>query len=325
MEMSFVIREKPLKLLWLEALLRRLHERDPELSYYTEQFRRLYAGFAGEQRVDREWHEIICPNTFFVLHNIVLENTAMHFHQVDTIFVCRHFILVVEIKNINGRLDFDGATYQCTRTKSDGTVEGFPNAITQIQRHMQFFKTIFKNYCFPIEGAVIFSNPSAIIANHPNTVPIFHVSGLQSHIQHLFTKYTKPIISDEQLTYFVQQIKARHQPQEVLTHIDSSRFRHGVLCPKCQYKKQMLFYRGVWKCVVCHYVSTEIFAEALLDYQLLVGRSITNGQLRAFFGIDSSDAANRLLRKFHFPSTGTTKDRVYHLPDNLIEFMKPFF
>jgi len=62
--MSLVIREKPLKLLWLEALLRRLHERDPELNYYTEQFRRLYAGFAGEQRVDREWHEIICPNTF---------------------------------------------------------------------------------------------------------------------------------------------------------------------------------------------------------------------------------------------------------------------
>jgi len=87
----------------------------------------------------------------------------------------------------------------------------------------------------------------------------------------------------------------------------------------------MHFSRGVWKCVSCPYVSTEIFAEALLDYRLIVSRSITNGQLRAFFGIDSSDAANRLLRKFHFPSTGTTKNRVYHLPDNLIEFMKPYF
>jgi len=149
--MKFVTREKLFKLLWLQALLRRLYEGDPELSYYTEQFRRLYAGFAGEQRVDREWYEIICPDTFLVLHNLALENTAKHFHQVDTLFICRYFMLVVEIKNISGRLDFDGATYQCTRTKSDGTVEGFPNAITQIQRHIQFFKTIFKIILSPLK------------------------------------------------------------------------------------------------------------------------------------------------------------------------------
>lgn len=68
--MNFVIRKKPLKLLWLEALLKRLRERDPEASYFIEQFRRLDAGFAGEQRVDKEWYEIICPNTF--LYCIIL-------------------------------------------------------------------------------------------------------------------------------------------------------------------------------------------------------------------------------------------------------------
>ncbi|MFJ5790535.1 nuclease-related domain-containing protein [Lysinibacillus sp. NPDC093197] len=323
--MNFVIRKKPLKLLWLEALLKRLRERDPEASYFIEQFRRLDAGFAGEQRVDKEWYEIICPNTFFVLHNIVLANAAKHTHQLDTLFICNHFMLVVEIKNISGKLDFDGITYQCTRTKPDGTVEGFPNAITQIQRHIQFIKIISKNYYLPIEGAVIFSNPSAIIENHPNTVPIFHVSGLQSHIQSLYKKHPKPILTDEQLTRFVQLIRAQHQPQELLTRIDSSRFRHGVLCPKCKYKNQMFYYRGIWKCSVCQHTSKEIFAEALQDYQLLVNRTITNSQLRKFFGIESSDAANRLLRKFNFPSIGTTKNRVYHLPENLTEYMKQFF
>lgn len=323
--MNIVIREKPLKLLWLEALLRRLREQDPEAGYFMEQFRRLDAGFAGEQRVDKEWDEIVCPNTFFVLHNVLLANTANHFHQLDTLFICKHFILVVEIKNINGKLDFDGTTYQCTRTKPDGTVEGFPNAITQIQRHIRFIKIISKNYSLPIEGAVIFSNPSAIIVNHPNTVPIFHVSGLQSHIQSLLKKYSKPILTDEQLTRFVQLIRAQHQPQKFLTRIDSSRFRHGVLCPKCNYKNQMFYYRGIWKCSVCRHNSIEIFAEALQDYQLLVSRTITNSQLRTFFRIESSDAANRLLRKFHFPSIGTTKNRVYHLPDNLTKYMKQFF
>ena len=58
------MREKPLKLLWLEALMRRLLKDDVEFHYYQEQYRRLDAGFAGEQKVDRVWHELIYPNTF---------------------------------------------------------------------------------------------------------------------------------------------------------------------------------------------------------------------------------------------------------------------
>lgn len=323
--MTIAIRKKPVKLLWLEALKRRLFVEDPDFGYYNEQFRRLDAGFAGEKRVDREWLELICPYTFLVLNNLTLMNSAQHSHQLDTLFICPHFILVVEIKNINGRLDFNETTHQCIRTKSDGTVEGFPNAITQTQRHMQFLKVIFQNYFLPIEGAVVISNPSAIIASHPNTIPIFHVSGLQKHLHSLFKKYTQTIISEEQLTQIAQQLLSRHQPSKIPASLDSSRFRQGVLCPKCQYKSQMHFARGIWKCSYCHYASEEIFAEALQDYRYLVRPTITNKQLREFFNIHSSDAANRLLRKFQFPYIGSYKNRVYQLPENLVDYMKPFF
>lgn len=323
--MTIAIRKKPVKLLWLEALKRRLFDEDPDFDYYNEQFRRFDAGFAGERRVDREWPELICPYTFLVLHNLILMNSAQHSHQLDTLFICGHFMLVVEIKNINGRLDFDETTHQCIRTKPDGTVEGFPNALTQTQRHMQFLKVICQNYSLPIEGAVVISNPSAIIASHPNTIPIFHVSGLQKHLHSLFKKYTQIILSEEQLTQIAQQLLSRHQPSKIPTSIASSRFRQGVLCPKCQYKSQMHFARGIWKCSYCHYASEEIFAEALQDYRYLVRPTITNKQLREFFNIQSSDAANRLLRKFQFPYTGSYKNRVYQLPENLVDYMKQFF
>lgn len=323
--MNIAIREKPLKLLWLEALKKRLYEEDPDFSYYHEQFRRFDAGFAGEKKVDREWLEIVCPNTFLVLHNLILMNSAQHSHQLDTLFICSNFMLVVEIKNINGRLDFDDITHQCIRTKPDGTVEGFPNAITQIQRHMQFLKVIFQNYSLPIEGAVIIANPSAIIASHPNTIPIFHVSGLQKHLHSLFRKYTQVILSDEQLSQIAQQLLSKHQSSKFPAPINSSRYRQGVLCPKCQYKSQMHYARGIWKCSYCQFASEEIFSEALQDYRYLVGSTITNKQLREFFAIHSSDAANRLLKKFQFPFTGSYKNRVYHLPENLVEYMKPFF
>lgn len=87
----------------------------------------------------------------------------------------------------------------------------------------------------------------------------------------------------------------------------------------------MHFARGIWKCSYCHYASEEIFAEALQDYRYLVRPTITNKQLREFFNIHSRDAANRLLRKFQFPYTGSYKNRVYQLPENLVDYMKPFF
>jgi len=323
--LKIAIREKPVKLIWLEALKRRLFEDDPDFSFYNEQFRRFDAGFAGERRVDREWLELVCPYTFLMLHNLILMNSAQHSHQLDTLFICSNFMLVVEIKNINGRLDFDDITHQCIRTKPDGTVEGFPNAITQTQRHMQFLKVIFQNYSLPIEGAVIIANSSAIIASHPNTIPIFHVSGLQKHLHSLFNKYTQTILSDVQLTEIAQLLLSRHQPSKIPAAIDSSRFRQGVLCPKCKYKSQMHYARGIWRCLYCQNTSEKIFAEALQDYQYLVRPTITNKQLREFFGIHSSDAANRLLRKFQFPYTGSYKNRVYRLPENLVEYMKPFF
>ncbi|QQP13193.1 NERD domain-containing protein [Lysinibacillus agricola] len=323
--MNIAIRDRPLKLLWLEALKRRLSEEDPDFSYYHERLRRVDAGFAGERKVDREWLELVSPYTFFVMHNLILMNSAQHSHQLDTLFICTNFMLVIEIKNISGRLDFDDITHQCIRTKPDGTVEGFPNAITQTLRHLQFLKVISQNYSLPIEGAVIISNPSTIIAGHPKTIPIFHVSGLQKHLHSLFKKYSQAILSDKQLTQFVQQLLNRHQPSKTPAPLDPSRFRQGVLCPNCQYKSQMHYARGIWICSRCHYASEEIFAEALQDYRYLVRSTITNKQLREFFNIHSSDAANRILKKFQFPFTGSYKNRVYHLPENLVEYMRPFF
>ena len=127
--------------------------------------------------------------TFFVLHNLMLMNSAQHSHQLDTLFICTNFMLVVEIKNINGRLDFDDITHQCIRTKPDGTVEGFPNALTQTQRHMQFLKVISQNYSLPIEGAVIIANPSAIIASPQIQFQFFTCQDFKN----IFTLYLKNI------------------------------------------------------------------------------------------------------------------------------------
>lgn len=127
------------------------------------------------------------------------------------------------------------------------------------------------------------------------------------------------------MTQLVQMLLSKQTAPRMQTSIAPSRIRHGVLCPNCSYQHAMSFQRGTWKCSYCHYSSIKIFAEALLDYRLLVSHNITNKQLRTFFGIHSSDTATRLLRKFQFPYTGTYRNRVYHLPENLLDHMERFY
>ena len=65
----------------LEALLRRLPASHNEYSYFQEWHRRLSAGFAGEQRVDREWIEIDLPQAHYFLHDVQVTNHFGSTHQ----------------------------------------------------------------------------------------------------------------------------------------------------------------------------------------------------------------------------------------------------
>ncbi|MEG0450249.1 MAG: nuclease-related domain-containing protein, partial [Lysinibacillus sp.] len=172
-------RKKPEKLIWLEVAHRRVFTDTPDYLRFDEQYRRTAAGLAGEKRVDREWDEIIYENNFHILHDICFQCSEEHTYQIDTLFICSHFLLVIEIKNIVGRIDCDERTHQFTRTKVDGTIEGFPSAIDQVHRHARFLNTILKNLNLPlpIECAIVFANSNSILNNKPATTPMFHVTG----------------------------------------------------------------------------------------------------------------------------------------------------
>ncbi|CAM5606210.1 NERD domain-containing protein OS=Lysinibacillus sphaericus OX=1421 GN=LS41612_19910 PE=4 SV=1 [Lysinibacillus sphaericus] len=129
------------------------------------------------------------------MHNVVLVNAAQHFHQVDTLFICKHFMFVVEIKNKHGRLNFKTTTHHVTRTKSDGTVGTLfaRSHYTTSTPYTLHIKAVLKIVHAPLQGADILPHKPAqpSTANHPASVPISHVTPLQSHIRILLLKRSR--------------------------------------------------------------------------------------------------------------------------------------
>jgi len=171
-------REVSSKQRMLEMIERRLSKSHAKYDYFQEMLRRTRAGYAGEKRVDQEWQEIHLQQAYYLLHDVEFEAEGGSIYQIDTLLMSQNFILIVEIKNIAGRVDFMADNHQFIRVTSDGRVDGFRNPFDQVKRHARFLHRLFQmcGLHIPIEYLVVSANPNMIMSPRFSSQPILHVS-----------------------------------------------------------------------------------------------------------------------------------------------------
>ena len=301
-------REMPLRILMLQAAIRRGF---PE---FEEEFQNAQSGFYGERYMDRWWEDMQLAEDHVLLHNFCFRFSEFT-NQVDTIFLSRHFALVLEIKNISGRIDIDVERDQMIRTRETGEIEVFRNPVSQVKRHQRALASLIGSQ-LPIERAIVFMHPKSLIGSVPREEAVFRWGGLESHIRQLFSKYT-PHLTNYQLMEMATSLRNYHQLPESKLRLDARKIICGVLCSNCRYKVKMYYIRGQFECAYCKLKSFEPMLEALQDYRLLISEWITNQELRQFFYIDSADVANKILKRMDFYHEGSTSARRYLIPQDV--------
>ena len=289
-------RDESFKINTLKAGVRRGLIELRELLYRTE------SGLVGEQLVDQLWHDFQLQDAYYVLHNYCVDQ-----HQMDTVFLCSRFMLILEIKNIAGRIWFEEEKAQFLRMREDGIIDSFRNPIDQVKRHVRFMTNVVAGR-LPVLYAVVFSNPRTIIGHVPKGEVVFKVSGLESFIRNAMKRYAVKVNDLEQLA---QWLVSKHQIRPQAIQIDRARIMHGVICSSCT--KIMTFQHGKFVCSNCQRNGLEDFYIGLADYRYLISEWISNQELREFFYVPSEDAARRLLKNLKFEFEGTFKDRKYRI------------
>ncbi|MFC7685884.1 nuclease-related domain-containing protein [Ureibacillus sp. GCM10028918] len=317
--MEILKRQKSWKLLGLEALLRRLPDHDlSEFNFYKDMYVAQKKGYDGEVSVDRMWMELNIPTPYVLFHSFEAINHAGYTHQIDTILLTPHFIWLIEIKNIGGRLDIDESKHQLIRTNQEGLIESFRNPVNQIKRHAQFISRKLRDLKIdlPTEVSIIIVSEYTIIGSIPKGISIFHASGLQTELDKLINKHRERGITPNQLDTFKMELMSIHQRDEWKSKVNPSKLRKGVLCRNCDYKSIMVFEYGSFKCVRCGIKSKDAYLEALSDYRYLISEWITNRELREFLGVESRYSINRLLKELKLEYQGTYRDRKYRIPES---------
>ncbi|OIK13335.1 nuclease-related domain-containing protein [Bacillus sp. MUM 13] len=314
------VQSTPLYIQKLEALLRRIpgqHEKRKEME---DELSRKMSGFKGELSLDY-YLRLIPDKSIRIFHDIRLSDGEYTF-QIDTLLMCTRFFLILGVKNFSGSLLFDRTFKQLVR-KINNMEETFPDPFTQVKRQQLQLKNwlkIRKISEIPIETLVVISNPYTYIMPPENPAEVkrlvTHSANLISRISNLENKHKHDALTEKALARLSKILLKNQIPdnRSVLEkyQITKHELIKGAVCLKCSPFLMIREY-GRWICTQCGAASKEAHIDALRDYLLLWGETISNQELREFLGISSASIAARMLSSLQLPYTGSTKDRRYSL------------
>lgn len=307
-------RSEPPEIRQLESLLQRVPSVHPLSTHWTEQLRRMTAGFHGELRVDSLFYEIPidCPHYF--IQDLFIQKPKSS-HQIDTVLVTCRFLLLLEIKSISGELNFDPQLRQFSRTNRDGSVDGMRNPDDQLRRHEKWVQQFLESQkvSLPVIGAIVFTYPSSIVQSRPKNRIIIQSSGLPFLVDQILAKYPVEILTSRKTRQLAVKLLEMHS-ERALRDVDVAvELRKGVLCGGCS---GVLYYdRRAWRCKSCSYKDPLAHLQTLIEYRLLVSKTISNRDFREFTGLDSVSTASKLLTKSNMEYIGSFKDRKYLIPE----------
>ncbi|MBU9710744.1 nuclease-related domain-containing protein [Evansella tamaricis] len=323
-------RQKSVKLLKLEALLRRLPQNHSKREKVEKEYRITKAGFKGEQSIDY-YLNFIPHELVLIFHDLKLSNQKVKF-QMDTLILTPYFILIAEIKYLAGEVTYDPDMNQLIQTYN-GSKKIYGDPIHQVERQAYQIKQwlnsqkLLQNAAnIPIESVVVFANDQAQFTILPSQLQerkyilqkFFRSSKLPDTINNFITLHSTPYFSNKDLKKMTKLLLKHNINEEIdvlqLFQINQAELVQGVFCPECN-TIPMVRKHGAWLCInsYCRHRSKQAHYIALEDYKLLLGDRITNKKMLNFLSLTKSSSCKYLLKTMHLPYEGSTKNRVYCL------------
>ena len=315
-------REIPLIIPYFEALLRRLPRKSTIRPKIEENLLKAWAGYHGECKADRQISTIDNPH-IFTLNDLCIP-VGKSFFQIDTLIFTKNFIMILEIKNIAGTMEFGSEFDQFSRTLK-GEVTGFPNPISQANRnmiHLTQWLHMKKLPMPPIEFLVVFTNSSSIISTknqNKNSIDrAIKIEDLVARYLTILNGYSrsKPILDVKTMKMVSNLLMKEHAPYTNFNHYPEV-ITPGVRCTQCERFNMNRKLRS-WYCNDCGAFDKIAHEQAIHDFLLLESATISNKQAREFLGIESSRVAYHLLNSMNLTSHGKGKGRTYSFPKNTI-------
>lgn len=281
------------------ALLKRLNDGSPSTEFIREEIRKMDAGVRGENRLVSRLRELRLNGKFRVFSDVCLELDDWKV-QIDCLLVTDRCCIVLESKNISGRLYFNEELDEFYK-EENGTETPISNPYFQLMRHIRFMKEFLRNILpqMKVTGAVIMTAKSCRIMQKPTHYPIYKLESMVERVTQIYNSSGGVSYSVGELEVVERQLVENRSAFEYpplceYYRINASEIRFGVECPSCGVLG-MLRTGKTWTCPSCRKRERNAHKKAVDDYFWLIDNKITNRDFRKFCMVDSIYVASRML------------------------------
>ena len=261
---------------------------------------------------------------YSILHDLRIPFKDSYF-QMDTLLITTKFFFIIEVKYLSGVAYFDPVFNQLIQTK-DGIELALPDPTVQIKRQEERLGNWLRKNGFidlPIYSCVVMSNDRTIIKTSPENQSlnkiVIHRHSLLDKVERIDWAIHEKSASQKELRKLIRTFKKQHvEPDPSIFErfkITERDLLKGVICEICNHRP-LSREHGKWICLKCNHKYTDAHIQALKDYELLIGSTINNTELRGFLEVPSPYVAKRLLQSLNLPTTGTKKGTRYTLSFN---------
>ncbi|WP_188006750.1 NERD domain-containing protein [Sporosarcina sp. ANT_H38] len=318
--MIYKQRSVPKKLIGLNALLPRLHPSYPEIQRIKEDFRIRKAGYGGEQHSDKHLLEFKPRYPHAILHDICLKQNGVYF-QMDSIIITPAFILIIEVKNIAGKIIVKSNPTQFIQESPTAERKVLNNPISQLERKKLFLDDWLKQrkIDIPISGIVAFAFTNELLFENDPPMKIIFTNEVSTYLYSL--KVQNEIMSKNAIRQLAFELTNNHQEYDPFPLTKSMRISPtdilpGVICPICS-SKGMQWKNRKWACQKCKHIGTDYHVAALEDWIYLIGNRITNRDFRGFMLLNDRQVTARFLARSGLTHKGKGKGSFYVMKEKV--------
>ncbi|MFK4998484.1 nuclease-related domain-containing protein [Bacillus sp. N9] len=302
----------------MEALLRRILKGHPSWEQIVAELGARQAGIRGEQALDYYIAQIT-EKGHFIFQNLRLPLPNASFFQIDILFLSQRYFIIFEAKNISGDIYID--PNQMERTFGE-TKNIYSNPIDQVanqQYHLQNLIESHINIKLPGCSFVVFTNQNSTIIPNPQyraiAEKVIRPLVIRKRAAILLERNRQDLIDKKQLNKLTRILLKSHTPDDpdILEkfQINKEDLITGIQCENCNIFTVQK-YRQAWICTNCNGISKTAHLQALLEYCLLIGSTISRKQCSEFLHLTPS-VSSKLLRSLHLQTSGKFKTQTYEL------------
>lgn len=308
-------RSDSLKLMGIEAAIRRLPPQHPRLEYLQGLQRQIISGIKGEDSLIKLFERVKFRFEYYVINDLQLYSTANF--QIDSLFITPYYAIILEMKNIGGHIKIRKNHPQLERTLESGQVDYYKNPVGQIIEITNLLQDYFEinNINLPIYRVVLFKEANRSLQFDETDTPIMCLQQLPHFIRTRPREHLK--LEAKRMDSLISNLLDQHRvynPFPITTKyfIDPKDIMTGVCCETCKLLAVRKQYRG-WKCQNCGESTKTAHLYALTDYAMLISLNIGNNECRRFLQLDTCKQASAILKRINVDSSGSKKKREYLL------------